>query len=219
MHPLIAAMGGSRQVTFGAAGTGAGADALTPVSVPYPASITAGMFLLLHVVAQASFGVAITEPSGWTTINSQNNGDTVISKIFWKRATGAESGNQDVEVFVPDVGAIGRMYRFSHGSAIEAAGGAMDTSGDTTINAVDLTTTVAKTMAVQCFWHSANTTIAALTGESGADYTEAAAEFNDVLGTLSCQVAQVATPAAITGGTSTAGASGTHAMHGFAIKP
>jgi hypothetical protein len=218
---LMGGAASAAQVTFGAAGTGAAELSSTPIAVPFPTGIAAGHFLLLHVAVTGSGLVTITTPAGWTLIDSRADaGASFRSAVFWKSATGSESGNQDV-TYAADGVAIGRMYRFSHGSGVEAASGSVDETADTTVSAVNVTTTVDLAMAVQCFFHGANTTIGAITGESGADYTEAVAEFASATASalLSCQVAQVATATAITGGSATAGASGAHIMHGFAIKP
>lgn len=211
------------QVTFGDAGTGAGNDASSPIPVPYPSGISAGDFLLLHVVASNAIAApTITTPSGgWALIDSRS--DTGLHKrssIFWKTADGSETGSLDVS-FGGSTNAIGRMYRFSHGSGVEAASGAFDTTGSNAFaNVVSVTTTVAKALAVQCIWALQNTTVAAITGESGGDYTEAVAEFNDAtLGVLSLQTAEMASAGLISGGTAALGVNSIDVVHGFAILP
>lgn len=208
-----AVAGASAQVEFVAAGAGV-SDADGTISVPYPAGIAADQFLLLHIYAAATGTPTVDTPGGWTLLDEES----AISVLFWKSATGGESGNQDV-TYTADIGAIGRMHSFSHGSGVESVASATDASADTTVTAVDVTTLGGGRMAVQAIVVNNNTTVAAMTGESGADYTEAVAEYSAALSTLSLQVAEVSGAVAITGGTATVGTSSTDIVHGFAIKP
>lgn len=216
---VIAAQGAKEQVTFGEAGTGAAQDTSSPLSVPYPANIVAGSFLVLHVLVQASASASITTPAGWTLVTGLNIAATARDFVYFKIADGSESGSLDVTFGGTSAEAFGRMYRFSHGSGVEAASSASQTA-DTTIESEAVTSTVPLAMVVQCLTHLANATIAVILG-SNASYSEAAAEFGDanMPATISCQVATLATPTAVTSGSATAGSSAGHNAHGFVIKP
>jgi len=201
------------------AGTG-GYEA--PVSgtlqVPYPATVVAGNFLLMHVVAQDA-AAAITTPAGWTLIDTYSSIASTLSNVFWKRADGTETGNVDITT-TAGIRCGGRIYRFTRGSGVEAAASTGETGSDSDITIQNVTTLGSRRLACQCLWIQNNTTMANITGESGADYTEATAEFGNTGFTIGLQTAQVATAAAITGGTCTIGAATTNKIaHGFAIKP
>ena len=223
-HALMATLSGAPPApTFLSAGTG-GSEA--PVSgtlqVPYPATVAANNFLLLHVVAKDSGGPAITTPSGWTSFSARVSSDTLLSSaLYWKLAAGTETGNLDVTV-TADTVAAGRIYRFSSGSGVEAAGSAVTDASGTGMSAVNVTTLGSDRLAIQCFFAKVNTTIGNISGETNADYTEAVAEYASATGPVifSCQAAAVASATAITGGSATLASAGTYRVrHGFAIKP
>lgn len=72
----------------------------TSVSPAYPAGIQANDILFYWVAARDLAGNAtITAPAGWSTVNnllhSQFYADTAVA-LFWKRATGSESGTETV---------------------------------------------------------------------------------------------------------------------------
>lgn len=84
---------------FIAAGT---ADAITAGSSLAPSfpSVSANDILLLFVTALDSSGNAtISTPAGWTAISSFHHAlSDTASALFWKRATGSESGTQTVSL-------------------------------------------------------------------------------------------------------------------------
>lgn len=207
------------QVTFGAAGAGAATTTGT-LSLPYPSGIVAGSFLAIntYVIGSSEHGT----PSGWTRVPQSLAESVTIHEAYYRRADGSETGSLNITI-TGDGDAFGRMYRFSHGIGIEANGDFRTIDGDTTVEAINITTLGPKRMAVQLMTVEVNTTIGAITGESGADYTEAVAEFTgNSPGTfcMSCQVAQVASASAITGGSATLGADANiQNVIGFAIVP
>lgn len=209
------------QVTFLDAGSGA---IEVPVSgtfqVPFPATVAAGNFLVLHIYLQDTTAPAVTTPSGWTAITSET-GSVLQGHTFYKIATGAESGNLDVTC-TADTFVAGRIYRFSHGSGVEGAASARLNPSNATMTCVAVTTLGVLRCAVQLFGANVNTTIGSVTGETNADYTEAVAEYATASGPviISCQTASIAAAVAITGGTATLGTAGAFRIrHGFAITP
>jgi len=216
------AMLGASQLSmpaFIAAGAG-GYEA--PVSgtlqVPYPASIIAGQFLLLHVVAQDA-SPTISTPSGWTLIDSNSSVGGTLSSVFYKRASGSESGNLDVTV-TAGTRCGGRIYQFTRGTGTEATGSTAETASDSDITIQNVTTLGKLRLACQCLWVQNNTTMADISGESGANYTEAVAEYSNTGLTIGLQTAAVTSATAITGGTCAIGAATSNKIaHGFAIKP
>lgn len=214
-------LGGKVQVTFGAAGTGdAVAGGMGTISPTYPTGITSGMILLLQIGAVDTTAPSITTPSGWTALTDSGVA-TGRQRAYWKVADGTETGTLAVTI-TQDSGAIARIYRMSAGSGIEAAGSARTAASGTGMSAVNVTTTGTLECAVQMLFAAVNTTIGDIAGESGADYTEAVAEFASATSgsILSLQTATAAAPATITGGSATLGAAGTERIRiGFAILP
>lgn len=223
MIPGIAAgmLSGRRQlqqVTFGAAGAGANTSGGT-LSLPYPSGIVSASFLLFHVY---NGGTGLTEPSGWSRIPTGLGAGTSPYHGYWRQAIGDETGNLDLTIGGAGI-AVGRLYRFSHGIGVESPNDVSNVAGSTSSPAEDVTTLGKFRMAVQLMFGIANTTIGDCAGESGADYTEAVAEYAGAAPInfcMSCQVAQVPDPTAITGGAATFGASATsRSTIGFAIIP
>lgn len=92
--------GGVVEVVLSASGTFAhqSATEVNSLNVPYP-SVQADDILLLQVTFRAVSGVHdFNTPSGWTLISQIdcNGSDNTLYALFWKRATGSESGNQTV---------------------------------------------------------------------------------------------------------------------------
>lgn len=213
----------NQEIRFEGSGGGASATS-SPTNVAHPQNILAGQFLVLHCLASGAASVGVTTPAGWTLLSTvPNSTGTSKSFVFYKIATGSESGNLSVTHTGTD-GFHARMYSFSRGRAIEASGTNFESTADTSVEAVNVTTLDSWRMACQCIALTTNTTIGPIIGESGADYTEAVAEYSSatgaVTGTLSLQVARVGVAAqAITGGAATAGVSVPDHVHGFAIVP
>lgn len=220
----LAAFGsGEMRPLFLDAGTGAvEAPVSGTLQVPFPATVAKGNFLLLHVVARDTVGPGVTTPSGWTATASRDSTDGFArSSSFWKVADGTETGNLDVTC-TADTHVTGRMYRFSHGSGVEAAAGANTDASDVGLTAVDVTTLGLARIAVQLFYAEVNTTVGNIAGESNADYTELVAEYSSATGPviLSAQGAAVETVVAITGGAATLASAGAYRIRlGLAIKP
>lgn len=223
LHMLMAAVGGSLPPvpSFLSAGTGAReAPVSGTLQVPYPATVAAGNFLLMHVRDADAGGASITTPSGWTLIKSQFSTDTLVQDCaYFKIATGSETGNVDVTTTGGSYSA-GRIYRFATGTGVEAAASAATDASGTGMSAVNVTTLGSNRLAVQLLAAQVNTTIGNITGESGADYTEAVAEYATTSLIMSCQTASVSAATAITSGSATLGSAGTYRNRiGFAIIP
>lgn len=204
-----------RQVTFISAGAG------STGAVAYPSSIAVGDVIILHQVAGDTGGApTINTPSGFTAVTS-TTASLYSSRVFRKIADGTETGSVTASITGDDVGRAGRMYRFSQGAGTESASSAAAATSATAMDAVNVTSTVDLALACQCFAATVNSTIGAISGESGGDYTEAVAEYAVTSGTgfcLSLQIATLAAAGSITGGSATLGASASARMrHGFVI--
>jgi hypothetical protein len=81
-------------IAFGAAGTRLlQGTAGTSWAVPYPAGISAGHLLVLHIVTN---GGAVTTPAGWTAVYNETVLANPKGGLFIKVAAGTESGNLTV---------------------------------------------------------------------------------------------------------------------------
>lgn len=112
-------------VAFGS--IGAAAVGTTSLSVAYPSSISAGDMLVLSVASKAPNGNEIaTTPAGWTASSTNTFGvgsegvadqGTVVCCLFWKIASGSESGS--LSVTIQGTGpnsAIGTIARYTKSS-------------------------------------------------------------------------------------------------------
>ena len=211
----------------GAADDGAGEITLSPGA---PAGVVVGSFLALHVCvnAPATTITSFTTPTGWTAGGGDNNvGDTVGSRLFYRWATGEAADTPSVVANTDATGSYGaaRIYRFTGG--IGSGDPRDDTTfehqaASTTLNAVDITTTVNNSLACQFVSVLAYVdATGAFTGESGVDYTEAATANTTVSSdmTLQLQTGSIATAGAITGGTYTLAASKMKQVIALGLKP
>ncbi|MDF3016529.1 MAG: hypothetical protein K0R44_1754 [Thermomicrobiales bacterium] len=103
---------------FGAAGAISKGN-VEDLAPGFPSGITAGQLLLLHVErgTTASIGSAPATPSGWTLQydDARNNGggNAVRQWIFWKFATGTESGTLPID-FSDSGNKISCIYRITN---------------------------------------------------------------------------------------------------------
>jgi len=110
------------------------------IDVSYLGTINSNDILVLFLMGKASGSYAWNTPSGFTHIASETG--TFFSGVYWKRATGSESGTINCKgTRNATINQYGIMYRFSgcvtSGSAVE--GGSANTEGSTsTVNIQDL---------------------------------------------------------------------------------
>jgi hypothetical protein len=84
------AAGAGAEVAISGGGSGAAA-------VPYPAGISAGLVLFLHVVQDWASGTGtVTTPAGWTLAGQHGLSGQYNHFLFWKYADGSESGTLSV---------------------------------------------------------------------------------------------------------------------------
>ena len=95
----------------GAQSVTADPDDLGTTNVPYPTTVNANDMLLMLVSTKGN--EAITTPSGWNVIASDNS-PVLFSYIFlWKRAVGTESGTVAVTTPTGTVPIQGVMHRYT----------------------------------------------------------------------------------------------------------
>lgn len=202
---------------FATAGTGS--NALGDPTPDYPAN-TAGDLFVLQAYVQS--GDTISTPSGWTAVPSTpvTNGGSNAQYLFTRdaRATGSDSGTvtvvtsgsnfcqariyafTDVEVsaFIEDVTSTTATDGTCPGPSVTAGGNAR-------LGALFVTS------------NNGNAGMAACTGESGGDWTEAVAEHTSGIGPgIQMQTADLSSGGTISGGS--ASVNGTNSIGiGFAL--
>lgn len=113
-------------IAFGS--KGAGANGTTSLSVPYPASISAGDMLLLVVInktetAAPSTPTGFTAPSNNQFISASgqglaNDSGDVVGTVFYREADGTETGNVSVTITGGNC-AVGAIYRYTKDASKE----------------------------------------------------------------------------------------------------
>jgi hypothetical protein len=101
-YPAFSAIGSYAQTT----GT------VTVINVPYPSTINANDIILM-IVSKTTWDYNMAS-SGWTKITHRAYPDT---HVFWKRATGSESGTAPVTLAAVD--GITRAYMITYSGCIE----------------------------------------------------------------------------------------------------
>lgn len=220
--------GGPPMPAFIDAGAGTAGSGGGTISPAYPAAIVAGQFLVLHLFLGDSGTPTAATPAGWTLADALPAGSSYKQWLFWKVATGSESGTQAVTVSA-NIAQAARIYRFTSGSGIDAQGaiGGHLAASSTDLLAESLNTTLGPNRrALQLLAATVNTTISDITGELfGIDFTEAVAEFTTAQPVLiDLQTAPVATAQIVVGNgdafKATLGVAGTHrCSYGAAIAP
>lgn len=129
-------------VTFGAIGTGANGG--TSVAPSYPAGITAGQYLTLHVSSGGASNPTPSTPDGWALLATGTSTDGTYGldtgprrmTVFGKIADGTETGTLTVTITGGDScrGSICRWTKSGSGSWIVDAQGADDSTSGTGVS-------------------------------------------------------------------------------------
>jgi hypothetical protein len=207
------------QVTFVSAGTGSG---VTGNPTPgYPSGMQSGDLILLQVTVRNT-ATTPTTPLGFTALYSADSTGTGRQWIYYKFATGSESGSITVSI-AGSVTKMARMYAFRNvalSSFTEAASFGSGTAQP--INARPVTTTNNARLAVSFVFVNYNNAVNSFTGETGGDWIESVNEFTTTAGSRGCiqlQTATMATAGTITGGSYTMSAANPWGVRAFALVP
>jgi len=181
------------QVTYVSAGAGSGvAGDVTPA---YPASMIASDLMILQVTVR-NLTDTPTTPTGWTALFSADATSTGKQWLYYKFATGAETGTLTVTTNSTDC-CTGRIYAFRNVNLTSfTEGGSFATGTDDTIEIPSVTTTGIKRLAVAFSFVNDDDTVGDAAGEAGGDWAEAVAEFTTTAGDDGCIQLQTATMAA-----------------------
>lgn len=170
-------------IAYKAAGTGVATETSGGNCNPTcPATVDANDILLAHVYFEGT-ATAPDTPSGWTLLSGPHVVESTIGRhwLFGKIAAGTEDG-QAVSFGTQAVTTMrgGRIYSFSgyvSGTIDQLVRGFAATSHATDPQMPTVTTTQVGALAVACVLQNDNNALAAATGETGGDWTEAVAEF------------------------------------------
>lgn len=199
------------QVTFQEAGTGSALAGVGDLTPSFPVTgVQAGDIFILHASIRNPF-VTINQPSGWTPIATQLDIAGValaVHSVFYKIATGSETGNLTVTFTVDSVEVkCARIYRLRGGTVTTLISGGSIGGGTATMT-IGAPTVVctAKSMAISLIYEADNQAFLEYTGETGGDWSLATALFSTPLGAdsiLGIMVATMASAGTITGGSTT----------------
>ena len=207
------------QVTFVSAGTGSGT---TGNPAPgYPSNMQSGDLILLQVTVRDTTTTPTT-PTGFTALYSADSTGTGRQWIYYKFATGSESGTLTVTIG-GSVTKMGIMYAFRNValSSFSEAGSFGSGTGQT-ISARPVTTTGNARLGVSFVFVNYNNAVGSFTGETGGDWVEAVNEYTTTAGSRGCiqlQSATMATSGTITGGSYTMSAANPWGVRAFALVP
>jgi len=207
------------QVTFVSAGTGSGT---TGNPTPgYPTNMQSGDLILLQVTVRDTTTTPTT-PTGFTALYSADSTGTGRQWIYYKFATGSQSGSLTVSIG-GSVAKIARMYAFRNVALSSfTEGGSFGSGTSTAINARPVTTTNNARLSVSFVFVNYNNAVNSFTGGTGGDWIEAVNEFTTTQGNRGCiqlQTATMATAGTITGGSYTMSASYPWGVRAFALVP
>jgi hypothetical protein len=137
---------------------------VTTTSLPVPTGVAAGDVVLVHMYLEATS--AVTPPAGFTEVtfatSPTTTGTVSIQRVFWKRATGADTGTYDFTHASAWTNATASRWTgcAAPGTPFEVATGAQRSTTGTTAPTVSATTTGANEVLVY-----------GLTNRTTADYT------------------------------------------------
>jgi hypothetical protein len=180
-----------------------------------------GDLILLQVTVRNT-NTNPTTPAGFTALYSADSTGTGRQWIYYKFATGSESGSLTVSIG-GSAAKMARMYAFRNVALSSfTEGGSFGSGTSQVINARPVTTTGNSRLVVSFIFVNDDNAVGSFTGETGGDWIEAVNEFTTLQGNDGCiqlQVATKATAGTITGGSYTMPAIDPWGVRAFALKP
>jgi hypothetical protein len=211
------------QVAFVSAGAGSAreGDGTNDPLPTYPAGLQANDLILLQVMVSDT-STTPTTPAGFTLLFGPDSTGAGRQWIYYKFATGTESGELRVSVS-GSVMSMARMYAFRYVSLSSfTEGGSFYSETGPTILACSVTTTGSGRLAVSFVFVNDNNNVHHFTGETGGNWMEAVSEFQydgNTDGTLQLQIATMASAGTISGGSYTMSYSDPWGVRAFALIP
>ena len=207
------------QVTFQAAGGGSGTTGNPTPS--YPSGLQSDDLILLQVTVRDTANTPTT-PNGFTLLYGPDSTGTGRQWIYYKFATGSESGTITVTIGGSSC-KIARMYSFRNVALSSfTEGGGFGSGSSSTLYAQSVTTTDTKRLAVSFVFINDNNAVGSFTGETGGNWGEAVSEYTTSAGSDGCvqlQTATMASAGTISGGSYSMSASDPWGVMAFALKP
>jgi hypothetical protein len=191
----------AQQVTFQQAGTGSASASLGSLAPAYPvAGLNSGDLFIMFLWSKASFTTNLATFSDWVPAIFGTVGTDFYWGIYYKIASGAESGNVTVG-FTTDPATVkmARIFRFRNTVNPSFSNHTIGFGTDNTIELPTISATQGNSLLVSFIAVGDDNTIAAATGATGATYTEPTPEFTTSAGTDGCLGINIATiPSATT---------------------
>lgn len=224
--------GGGDIPSFIGASTGTTNTASDTLAINYPSDIQANDIIICVAQGESLSGTSTGDTSfgggGVTNFSALGNRDGAGGKsgsgVFYKRATGSESGTETATMV--SLGGtrsmMGIMYLFrgciTTGDPTNAFSSG-ENGSSSTWNQRSLTTTVGACLGCHIIAAVANAaTAGSFTGETGGDWTEASI-YSPANGALQLQTASLPSATTISGGSVTATVAGNYQAYSFGLKP
>lgn len=199
------------QVTFEQAGTGSALASVGDLTPSFPVTgVQAGDIFILHASIRNPF-ITINQPAGWTPVATQLDIAGValaVHSIFYKIATGSETGNLTVSFTVDSTDVkCARIYRLRGGTVTTLISGGSTGGGTGTMTiAAPTVVCTAKSLAISLIYEADNQAFLEYTGETGGDWSLATALFSTSLGAdsiLGIMISTMSSAGTISGGSTT----------------
>jgi acid phosphatase type 7 len=157
--------GGGGAISLRSSSSAANATA-TSLTIPAPAGVQAGDVMLAGISVRGQ--PAITPPAGWVQVRMDVNGTTQKQVVYYKVATGSESGpyTWTFPVSRAATGGILDYTGVNTASPIDASGGLVTATASRSISAPSITTTVGGDQLVGFFCVTGNNTFTPPAGET-----------------------------------------------------
>ena len=211
------------QVTYNSAGSGA--TGTTSISTAYPGNLSAND-IILYVVLIGDTTNTPTTPTDFALLFGPDTTAVQRGYVYWKRATGSESGSLSVTTNAT-AQCRARMFSFR---GVRSAGTIYEGESATTSGSDDqffdqgVTTTGTLELAINILFIGDDRDTDSMTGETGGDWTQAVAEYENTTGTpdgtIDLHIATMAAAGTINGGSTVdTGTVTNYAVRGFALLP
>lgn len=209
----------AKQVIFVSAGTGSGVTANpTPT---YPSNSQANDLILLQVTVRDTTNTPTT-PAGFTLLYGPDSTGTGRQWIYYKFATGSESGSLTVTIG-GSTAKLARMYAFRNVAlSTFAENKVFGFATSATISGQTVSTTSDGGLAVSLVFVNEANAVDPFTGETGGNWIEPVSEFTTTVGSHGCiqlQTADMNIAGTISGGNYVMGSSKPWGVTAFALKP
>lgn len=200
------------------------------MTLTYPGAISAGDILLCIFNSNSSntsdtvgFSSDATA-APWSLLYEAGAGTSRYIGVYYKIATGSEDGGS-VTCTITFSGTtnsrcLSVIHQFTNSSeaGIDTSVGGASSGTSSTPGFHSLTTNQTNSLAVGIMWANTSTTINSHVGETGGDWTEAAAEHTSAGNLIQVQTAGMTSIGTISGGNSSLGISTSWQNYNFALE-